>query len=98
QQSGSIYQVQLDPTSTASDLIAVNGIASLQSGSILSASAVKSGDYTPNTIYKGLNASGGVTGTYALTGGAVSSFLPLVDSYDANDFFLKVVQTSNPAD
>jgi outer membrane autotransporter protein len=46
-----------------------------------------------------LSASGGVTGTYMLTGNtAVSSFLSLVDSYDANDVYLKVVQTGNPGD
>lgn len=99
QAAGSIYQVQLDPTSSSSDLIAVNGAASLQSGSILSASSGKSGMYTPNTVYKVLSATSGVTGTYALAGNtAVSSFLNLVDSYDANDVYLKVVQTRDPGD
>jgi len=99
QQNGSTYQVQLDPTSSASDLIAVNGTASLQSGSILNASATKSGEYTPNAVYKVLSASSGVTGTYTLSGDtAVSSFLSLVDSYDANDVYLKVVQTRDPGD
>jgi outer membrane autotransporter protein len=99
QQSGSTYQVQLDPTSSASDLIAVNGAASLQSGSILNASASRPGEYTPNTVYKVLSASSGVTGTYTLSGNtAVSAFLNLVDSYDANDVYLKVVQTRDPGD
>lgn len=99
QQSGSTYQVQLDPTSSASDLIAVNGAASLQAGAILNASSGAAGTYTPNTVYKVLSATGGVTGTYVLTGNtAVSAFLNIVASYDPNDVYLKVVQTSNPAD
>jgi outer membrane autotransporter protein len=98
QQSGATYQAQLDPNSSASDLIAVNGAASLQSGAILSASSGVAGNYTPNTVYKVLSATGGVTGTYALTGGAVSAFLNIVASYDANDVYLKVVQTGSPGD
>lgn len=98
QAAGSTYQVQLDPNSSAASLIAVNGTASLQSGSVLSASSGRSGDYTPNTVYKVSSATGGVSGTYTLNDPAVSAFLNLVDSYDANDAYLKVVQTGNPGD
>lgn len=99
QQAGSTYQVQLDPTSTTSDLIAVNGPAMVQPGSLLSASKSSPGTFTPNTTYKVLNASGGVTGTYTLAGDiAVSAFLNLVDSYDANNVYLKVVQTRDIGD
>jgi outer membrane autotransporter protein len=97
QQAGSTYQVQLDPNSTASDLIAVNGAATVQSGSALSVSKGVPGNYQPGTTYRVLNASGRVTGTYALTGGAaLSAFLGLVDSYDANNVYLKVIQTGDP--
>jgi outer membrane autotransporter protein len=98
QQAGSTYQVQLDPNSSAASLIAVNGTASLQSGSILNASADRAGNYAPNTVYKVLSATGGLTGTYTLNDPAVSAFLNLVDSYDANGAYLKVVQTGNPGD
>jgi outer membrane autotransporter protein len=99
QQAGSTYQVQLDPNSNASDLIAVNGAATLQAGSNLSATKIGPGNYLPGAIYNVLNATGGVTGTYALTGDtAVSAFLNLVDSYDANNVYLKVVQTGDPGD
>ncbi len=97
QAAGSTYQVQLDPTSSASDLIAVNGTASVQAGSILSVSKSVPGNYAPNAVYQVLNATGGLTGTYTLTGDtAVSAFLGLVDAYDANNVYLKVVQTRDP--
>jgi outer membrane autotransporter protein len=97
QQAGSTFQVQLDPTSSASDLIAVNGAASLQAASILSASKSVPGNYTPNTVYQVLNASGGLSGTYTLAGDtALSPFLGLTDIYDANNVFLKVIQTRDP--
>ena len=96
QQAGSTYQVQLDPNSTASDLIAVNGAATVQSGSTLSVSKGVPGNYAPNTVYKVLNATGGLTGTYTLNNQAISAYLSLVDSYDPNDAYLKVVQTGDP--
>ena len=96
QQAGSTYQVQLDPNSTASDLIAVNGAATVQSGSTLSVSKGVPGNYAPNTVYKVLSATGGLTGTYALNNQAISAYLSLVDSYDPNDAYLKVVQTGDP--
>jgi outer membrane autotransporter protein len=96
QQAGSTYQVQLDPNSTASDLIAVNGAATVQSGSTLSVSKGVPGNYAPNTVYQVLNASGGLSGTYTLAGNHVSAFLDLVGVYDANNAYLKVVQTGDP--
>ncbi len=97
QSSGSTYQVQLDPNSSASDLIAVNGAATLQAGAILSAGKGIAGNYSVGTTYNVVNASGGVTGTYVLAGDtAISAFLKLIDSYDANSVFLKVVQTGDP--
>jgi outer membrane autotransporter protein len=99
QNSGSTYQVQLDPNSTASDLIAVNGTATLQPGSVLSATKGVPGNYSAGTIYHVLNASSGVTGTYMLAGGgAVSAFLSLVDTYDTNNAYLTVTQTGDPGD
>jgi T5SS/PEP-CTERM-associated repeat protein len=97
QQAGSTYQAQLDPTSNASSQIAVSGAASVQTGAQLSASADKPGNYSPNTVYKVLSADGGLTGTYTLVGTtAVSAYLSLVGVYDANDAYLKVVQTGDP--
>ena len=100
QAAGSVYQVEVDPNSSASDRIAVTGTATLQSGAGLNVVKNPPGDYRPGTIYTVLTASGGLSGTYALTGetSGVSAFLGLRDSYDANNAYLTVVQTRDPVD
>ena len=95
QSAGSVYQVEIDPTSSASDLIQVNGTATLQSGAGLNVTKNLVGEYQLGTVYRVLTATGGLTGTYAVTGQTtgVSAFLGLRDSYDANNAYLTVVQT-----
>lgn len=99
QNAGSTYQVEVDPSSSAADLIAVNGTATIQNGAGLNVIQNPAGEYQVGTIYKVLTASGGVTGTYSLSGqtSSASAFLGLKDSYDSNNVYLTVVQTRDPA-
>jgi outer membrane autotransporter protein len=100
QNAGSVYQVEVDPNTSASDLIQVNGTATLQSGAGLNVVKNPPGEYRLGTVYTVLTASGGLSGTYAVTGetSGVSAFLGLRDSYDANNAYLTVVQTRDPVD
>jgi fibronectin-binding autotransporter adhesin len=97
QNGTSVYQVEVDPNSNASDLIAITGTATLQSGAGLNVSKYVPGDYQVGTVYKVLSATNGLTGTYILSGQTtgVSAFLGLKDSYDANNAYLTVVQTQD---
>jgi len=99
QNAGSTYQVEVDPTSTNADLISVNGTATLQSGAGLNVTQNPSGQYVVGAQYNVLTATGGVNGTYALSGQTTnaSAFLGLKDSYDPNNVYLTVVQTRDPA-
>jgi outer membrane autotransporter protein len=100
QSAGSIYNVEVDPNTNVSDLVQVNGAATLQSGAGLNVIKYVPGDYRVGTIYKVLSTTDGLTGTYALSGQTtgVSAFLSLRDSYDANNAYLTVVQSADPAD
>jgi outer membrane autotransporter protein len=95
QNAGSIYNVELDPNTNVSDRILVNGTATLQSGAGLNVIKYVPGEYQLGTVYTVLTASGGVNGTYAVSGqtAGVSAFLGLKDSYDANNVYLRVIQT-----
>ena len=99
QSAGSTYQVEVDSNSNASDRILVSGAATLQSGAGLNVAKSVLGEYQPGTVYTVLTASGGLGGSYAVTGrtSGVSAFLGLRDSYDANNAYLTVVQTRDPA-
>ncbi|MDP9900241.1 autotransporter outer membrane beta-barrel domain-containing protein [Variovorax ginsengisoli] len=93
QASGATYSVEVNPNSSASDLIAVSGTATLDSGSILAVSKSTSGIYRIGTVYTVLSAAGGVTGSYTLTGDtAVSAFYGLTSYTDATHVYLAVKQ------
>jgi len=97
QNVGSIYQVEVDPGSTASDLVLVNGTATIAGGAILNVTRNPPGDYRLDAHYTVLTASGGVTGSYALTGQtAVSQYLALGEQQDASNIYLRVIQTGDP--
>ena len=98
QAPGSVYQVQVNPNTNASDLIAVAGTATLQPGAGLNVIKDVPGSYRPGVVYTVLSASGGLTGTYTLSGDTTlaSAFLGLRDTYDANNVYLTVVQTRDP--
>ncbi|MEP9380407.1 autotransporter domain-containing protein [Aquabacter sp. CN5-332] len=92
--SGSTYAVEINPAGQ-SDLIVVNGSATLNGANVAVAKAP--GSYLPGTQYAILTAQGGVFGSFA----APTQNLPFVElalSYDPNDVYLNVVrnQTSFP--
>ena len=94
QAAGSIYAVDVASGGT-SDRITVGGVATLSAGALINVTKTDAGAYTYGTKYKVLTAQEGVTGTYAVTGDThVSRFLDLVATYDQNDVYLTVSQTS----
>lgn len=96
QQAGGRYLVEVDPGSTASDLLAVNGAASLATGALLEVARSNDALYRLGTRYTVLNAQGGVSGQYTLRGDvALSPFLALTDIYDANHVYLEVQRTGS---
>ncbi|MGZ9710446.1 autotransporter domain-containing protein [Glaciimonas sp. GNP009] len=92
QAAGSIYQVEVNPNNSSSDRINVLGSATLASGSLLNVTQNPAGLYTLGTRYTVLNATGGVTGTYGLTGAIRTAFVQLYDTYDANNVYLTAEQ------
>ncbi|MDP9971757.1 outer membrane autotransporter protein [Variovorax paradoxus] len=93
QQAGSTYQVEVDPASTASDLLRVSGSASIASGARLQVVRTGNGSFGIGTRYTVLSADGGVIGTYNLTGDTESAFVRVTDSYDANHVYLLAQKT-----
>ncbi|MFL9966076.1 autotransporter domain-containing protein, partial [Paraburkholderia sediminicola] len=98
QTTGSTYQVQVDPGSTASDLIRVNGAATLAPGATLDVVKIVPGAYSANSNYTVLTATGGVSGTYTLTGDVSGAFYALTDIYDPNNVYLSAVRVRNFVD
>lgn len=85
--SSSTYEVEVDPTGTASDLISVAGIAFLNGANV--AHVGMNGAYKPFSTYTILTATGGINGTF----GAVTSnyaFLSADLSYDPNNVYLEI--------
>ncbi|QKK16521.1 autotransporter domain-containing protein [Rhizobium indicum] len=83
----STYEVEVDPGSTASDLILVTGTAFLNGASVTHVGM--NGDYQPFSTYTILTAAGGINGTF----GAVTSnyaFLSADLSYDPNNVYLEI--------
>jgi outer membrane autotransporter protein len=94
QVAGSTYQVELTSTGL-SDRINATGAATIANGAILNVVKLDAAPYVPGTHYTVLQADGGVTGTYTLTGNtALTAFISLVDHYDASDVYLDVAKTS----
>lgn len=78
---GSIYEVEVDPTGIASDLITATGSAILNGGAVVHIGL--NGNYRPQASYTILTAAGGVQGTFA----DVSSSFAFLDptlGYGAN--------------
>lgn len=94
QAAGSTYQVEVDPGSVTSDLIRVNGSATLASGAGLSVINYTGIPYVGGQRYTILSSAGGLTGTYGFPEQVLTPFLSLRDSYDANNAYLTVVQTA----
>ncbi|MCD9087686.1 autotransporter domain-containing protein [Stenotrophomonas sp. SY1] len=99
QEAGSRYIVEVDPTSSASDLIAASGAATLGNGALLQVVRTNDALYRAGTRYTVLSADGGVSGEFTAQGElAVSPFLTLTDTYDANHAYLEVLQTGQLTD
>ena len=99
QNAGSTYDVELVPGSTVSDLVDIGGSATIDDGAVLNVSKYGTGAYSVDANYLVLTAAGGVTGSYNLTGDlAVSTFYALQAQYDANNVYLRAVQSRLFAD
>ncbi|MEO3435600.1 autotransporter domain-containing protein [Inquilinus sp. CAU 1745] len=86
---GSIYEVEVDPAGSASDLIHATGAATLAGGSVIHIGAA--GAYRPDSTYTILTADGGVTGVF----GDVASNFAFLDptlGYDPNNVYLNLVR------
>ncbi|EKS40045.1 outer membrane autotransporter barrel domain-containing protein [Afipia clevelandensis ATCC 49720] len=92
QQAGSVYSVEANPASVASDRIAVTGAVTLSGGATLSIAKTSAVPYLVGTRYTVLTATGNITGTYTLTGNP-SAFLGLTASYNTHNVYLDVVQS-----
>lgn len=95
QGAGAAYLVQLDPAQAGvSSLLAVNGSATLASGTGIGLSSASGGLYRPGMRYTVLDAQNGLSGSYQLIDhGALSIVLGVTPSYDANHVYLTVVQS-----
>jgi outer membrane autotransporter protein len=95
QASGSTYQVELASTGQA-DRIDVTGIATIANGAVLNVIKTDASPYVLGKQYKVLDAAGGVSGAFTLTGNTqLSAFLGLALAYDANDIYLDVTKTTS---
>jgi fibronectin-binding autotransporter adhesin len=91
QGAGSTYQVEVTPGGL-SDKINVTGNAVINGGTV--AVMADAGTYSRSTRYTILTASTGVTGTYASVTSNFAFLTPTL-SYDANDVFLTLLNTTN---
>ncbi|MBV8272248.1 MAG: autotransporter domain-containing protein, partial [Cupriavidus sp.] len=98
QAGGSTFQAQVDPSSTRSDRIHVNGTATLAPGAVLEVSKIAPGEFSVNSNYTVLSATNGVTGTYTLTGDTGGAFYVLKEEYDANNVYLRANRVRNFTD
>lgn len=92
QAAGSTYQVEVDPGTATSDMIKVNGTATIASGAALSLINSTGAAYAAGQRYTILTSTG-LTGSYDFTDQVLTPFYSLRDAYDANNAYLTVVQT-----
>lgn len=92
QAAGSTYQVELDPATTTSDLIRVNGTATLASGAAISVVNYTGATYVAGQRFTILSSTG-LTGNYGFGEQVMTPFLSLRDAYDVNNAYLTVIQT-----
>lgn len=91
QAAGATYRVEVDPATVTSDLIRVNGTATLASGAALSVVNYTGAAYVPGQRYTILTSTG-LTGNYGADI-VVSPFLSLRNGTDAFNAYLTVIQT-----
>lgn len=93
QAAGAILVAEVVPGVTA-DRLVVNGTATIQPGAILQLVRAGGGAVSLDTVYTVLSATGGVTGTYVVTGDPeLSTFYQLYASYGANGVTLVPAQS-----
>jgi fibronectin-binding autotransporter adhesin len=92
--AGSVYSVEVSGNGQA-DLISATGSATIAAGALLQPLKYDSAPLTVGTRYTVVTAAGGVNGQFTLTGNSVTAFLGVVDEYDANNVYLRVVQTGS---
>lgn len=94
-ESGSTYAVELT-SAGQSDRISVAGTAAIASGTTLKVTKTDAAPYVAGTRYTVLDAAGGVTGKFDLTGDLpVTAFLGLVANSDPTHIYLDVTQTKS---
>ncbi|MFC7398203.1 autotransporter-associated beta strand repeat-containing protein [Chelatococcus sp. GCM10030263] len=94
QASGTAYEAEVDPTSTASDQVAVTGGATLESGAVINVTKTTNAPYKLGTRYTVLTTTEGLRGSFDVTGDTtLTAFAGLTDLYDANNAYLVVAQT-----
>ncbi|PTU74695.1 autotransporter domain-containing protein [Pseudomonas mangrovi] len=86
---GSIYQVETDPTGAGSDLIQVNGVATL-AGQVQHIG--ENGTYRPLSTYTILSATGGFAGTTFAGATSDYAFLTPTLTYDLNNVYLALLR------
>ena len=86
---GSIYEVETDPTGAGSDLIQVNGVATL-AGQVQHIG--ESGTYRPLSTYTILSATGGFAGTTFEGATSDYAFLTPTLTYDLNNVYLGLLR------
>ncbi len=93
QAAGAILLAEVVPGVTA-DRLVVNGTATIQPGAILQLVRAGGGAVSLDTVYTVLSATGGVTGTYVVTGDPeLSTFYQLYATYGANGVTLVPAQS-----
>lgn len=90
--AGSIYSVELSGNGQA-DLILAAGSATIAAGALLQPIKYDGTPLTVGTVYTVVTAAGGRTGTFTLVGGQLTAFLGVVDEYDGNNVYLRVLQS-----
>jgi len=92
QAAGATYQVEVDPATATSDLIKVNGTATLAPGAGLSVVNYTGTGYSAGQRYTILTSTG-LTGDYGTTDITIGPILSLRKSTDATNVYLTVIQT-----
>jgi fibronectin-binding autotransporter adhesin len=87
---GSIYEVEVDPLSNASDQIVAQGTATLNGGSVVHIGL--NGNYRPTSTYTILTAEGGINGRFA---DVTSDFAFLAPSLDYSTNAVTLTLTRN---
>ncbi len=90
--AGSVYSAEVSGNGQA-DLILATGSATIAGGALLQPLKYDATPLSVGARYTVVTAAGGVNGQFTLTGGNLTAFLGVVDEYDANNVYLRIVQT-----